>query len=261
MFKIPLKEGTIKRNFSHFMPPTELYNDQTGVIMQVHSEVSITPMKAPNFKKDMVLVPYHLSTYEEATRSGIARGIYMSEKWGSFKAVSLPRTFDKDAFVKVMNGDYSRNYQFVLPHEVKIRVLQKYNLVDLIRSIIERSSNANAILSILHYFVTDQTMWASSLELIYDLQKYVLKFNSPPPLSRVTNAKCRLATKEEVEAIFQSDNPLFASGFFYLSQGNSARMQMKHSVATSRFLRKSYDYISDDLKISEAARIYYIIEG
>lgn len=258
MFKIPLKEGTIKRNFSHFMPPTELYNDQTGVIMQVHSEVSITPMKAPNFKKDMVLVPYHLTTHENAARAGIARGIYLGGKWGSFKTVSLPRTFDKDAFVKVMNVDYSRNYQFVLPHEVKIRVLQKYNLVDLIRSTIERSSNANAIL---YYFAADQAMWTSSLELIYDLQKYILKFNLSPRLSSVTNAKYRLATKEEVEAIFQSDNPLFASGFFYLSQGDSTRIQMKHSVATSRFLRKSYDYISDDLKISEAARIYYIIEG
>ena len=258
MFKIPLKEGTIKRNFSHFMPPIELYNDQTGVIVQVHSEVSITPMKAPNFKKDMVLVPYHLSTHEEAARTGITRGIYLGEKWGSFKTISLPRTFDKDAFVQVMNGEHSRNYQFVLPHEVKIRVVQKYNLVDLIRSIIERSSNANAIL---HYFATDTAVWTSSLELSSDLQKYVLKFNSSPRLSSVTNAKYRLATKEEVEAIFQSDNPLFASGFFYLSQGDSTRIQMKRSAAISSFLRKSDDYISDDLEISEAVRIYYIIEG
>ena len=257
MFKIPLKEGTIMRNFSHFMPPTELYNDQTGVIMQVHSEVSITPMKAPNFKKDMVLVPYHLSTHEDASRAGITRGIYLGEKWGGFKTISLPRTFDKDAFVKVMNGEYSRNYQFVLPHEVKIRVLQKYNLVDLIRSIIERSSNANAIL---YYFATDQTMWTSSLELIYDLQKYVLRFNSSPHLPKATDMKYRLATKEEVEAIYRSDNPLFASGFFYLSQGDSTRLQMKRSVAISRFLRKSDDYISNDLEISEAGRIYYIIE-
>lgn len=257
MFKIPLKDGTIKRSFSHFLPPVELYNNQTGVIVQVHSEVNVTPLKAPNFKKDMALVPYHLSAREDASRVGIQRGIYLSEKWKGFKTISLPRSFDKDTFVQVMNEDYSRGYQFVLPHEVKIRVLQKYNLVGLIRSIIEQSSNANAVL---YFFAIDQSLWTSSSDLIFDLQKSVLKFNSSSHLSRVTNAKYRLSTKEEVEAIYQSDNPQQASGFFYLTRGDLTRLQMKHSVATNRFFRKSDDYISNDLEISEAVRIYYVIE-
>ena len=257
MFKIPLKEGVIKRSFTHFIPPTELYNDQTGVIVQVHSEVNITPLKAPNFKKDMVLVPYHLSAHEDASRVGIQRGIYLSEKWEGFKTISIPRIFDKDDFIRVMGEDYSRGYQFVLPHEVKIRVLQKYNLVDLIRSIIERSSNAGAIL---YFFATDQTLWSSSMELIFDLQRYVLRFNSSSHLSSVTNAKYRLSTKEEVEAIYQSNNPQQASGFFSLTQRDSTRLHIEHSVATNRFFRKPDGYISNDLEISEAVRIYYVIE-